>query len=471
MSGSMTLRELTRVVGGIGSGKADELRFSSVSTDSRNLQKGELFIALQGPNFDGNKFVEAAAENGAAAALVSEWQADSVEQIVVDDTHKALANLAVAWRKEFKGPLVGITGSNGKTTVKEMVTAIFSECGQTLATKGNLNNDIGVPLTLLRLQPEHQYAVIEMGANHRGEIDYTAKIAKPDIAVITNAAAAHLAGFGDLEGVANTKGEIVSALSDRGVAVLNRDDTFYDKWEALAAGREIISFGFSEKAQVRSDIDSISFSLSEGRFKTVYPIYWNNKKVEVSLSLAGNHNVKNSLAAAAACLAAGCSLEQVKAGLESMLPVKGRLCPLTGLNGAAVIDDSYNANPSSCSAALDLLANIKGEKWMALGAFAELGAQSMELHSEIGREIKDKGIKKLFAVGEEAKQAVEGFGENGYWFEEQDALIASLKEKLSKDVVVLVKGSRGQKMERVVEALLASNEIKEKGGNHAALVS
>ncbi len=471
MSSSMAICKLASVVSGRCSERAGKLSFSAVSSDSRNLQKGELFIALQGPNFDGNKFVEMAAKNGAIAALVSRQQASSIEQVVVDDTHKALADLATAWRKEFKGPLIGITGSNGKTTVKEMVAAILSKCGKTLATKGNLNNDIGVPLTLLSLQSEHRYAVIEMGANHRGEIEYTATIAAPDIAIITNAAAAHLAGFGDLEGVAKTKGEIVEALPEKGVAILNRDDVFYGKWEALANSREIISFGFSEKARVRTDIDSISFSLEEGHFKTVYPISWDNKEVLVSLSLAGNHNVKNSLAAAAACLAAGCSLEQIKEGLESMLPVKGRLCALAGLKGAVVIDDSYNANPASCSAALDLLSDMNGEKWMALGAFAELGERSRELHHEMGREIKKKGVKRLFAVGEEAKQVVEAFGAEGYWFEEQGSLIESLKEKLNKDVIVLVKGSRSQKMERVVEALLASNQLKEREAKNAALTS
>jgi UDP-N-acetylmuramoyl-tripeptide--D-alanyl-D-alanine ligase len=470
MSGSMTLKQLAAAVKGQQVGSAADLSFSSVSTDSRNIQEGELFIALQGPHFDGNKFVKMVAAKGAVAALVSCQQSSAIEQVVVADTHKALADLAAAWRKGFRGPMVAITGSNGKTTVKEMVTAIFSKCGAVLATEGNLNNDIGVPLTLLKLRPEHQYAVIEMGANHIGEIDYSAKIASSEIAVITNAGAAHLAGFGDLNGVARTKGEIVSALPPKGTAILNRDDAFYEEWKRLAAEREVISFGFSDAATVHTDIESASFRVCDGQFDSHFSIQWNDQSVDISLKLAGHHNLKNSLAAAAACLAAGCSLEQIKQGLESMKPVKGRLCPHQGIKGSTIIDDSYNANPASCSAALALLSELNDEKWMALGTFAELGELSAELHHQMGKEIKEKGIVKLFAVGEETKQTVEAFGEGGLWFAEQGMLIKSIKEKLGKGVTVLIKGSRSQKMERVVEALTEKNSLEGEVKN-AALAS
>ena len=467
----MSISELTMIVGGKQLDAGSEVSFSGVSTDSRDLQKGELFIALQGPNFDGNKFVEIAAEKGAVAALVSRKQKAPINQIIVDDTHRSLAVLAAAWRKNFNGPLVGITGSNGKTTVKEMVTAIFSMCGKVLATEGNLNNDIGVPLSVLKLQPGHEYAVIEMGANHPGEIKYTAEIATPDIAVITNAAAAHLAGFGDIEGVMKTKGEIISALSKDGIAILNRDDVFYEEWKALAGDRKTISFGFSEEAMVRAIPESVAFSVSGDHFNSQFSINWSNRSVDIQLKLAGNHNVKNCLAAAAACIAAGCTLEQVRAGLESMLPVKGRMCPSKGLNGATVIDDSYNANPASCSAALDSLSAINEEKWVVLGAFAELGERSDELHRKIGKEMKEKGVNRLFAVGEEARQVVEAFGANGRWFEVQKTLIESLKKSLKKDVVVLVKGSRSQKMERVVEAISGESQLEQEEIEHATLAS
>ncbi len=469
MTASMTIDELVTAVGGKLEGADTRARFSSVSTDTRNLQKGDLFVALQGPNFNGNKYVNEALKRGAVAALVSCKSKCDLTQIIVEDSRKALGQLGAQWRKMFAGLLIGVTGSNGKTTVKEMIASILAECGDILSTKGNLNNDIGVPLTLLSLQPEHQYAVIEMGANHSGEIAYTAALAKPDIAVITNAASAHLEGFGSIEGVARTKGEIISALSDTGTAILNRDDQFYAHWKELAGSRSEISFGFSKEACLRTDKDSISIELRSNEFKTSFPIYWQNESLIVSIKLAGQHNVINTLAAAAACLAAGCSLKQVASGLESMRPVSGRLALVTGSQGEVVIDDSYNANPSSCEAALELLSNLEGEKWLVLGAFAELGEQSEQLHREIGLIARQKGVSRLFAVGEEAKPIVEAFGEGAIFFNEKLSLIEALTKTIRPAVVVLVKGSRSQRMEEVVHALSRQNRQKKEEIEHAAV--
>lgn len=469
MTASMTINELVTVVGGKLTKPDVEACFSSVSTDSRSLQKGELFVALQGPNFNGNKYVVDALKRGAVAAVVSRINRSELTQVVVNDSRKALGQLGAKWRKMFGGLLVGVTGSNGKTTVKEMIASILAECGDVLATKGNLNNDIGVPLTLLNLQSEHQYAVIEMGANHSGEIAYTANLAKPDIAVITNAASAHLEGFGGIKGVAQTKGEIISALSDTGTAILNRDDQFYDYWKALAGLRPEVSFGFSKKACLRTDKEEISVALIDEVFKSSFPIYWQNESLMVSMKLAGQHNVINALAAAAACLSVGCSLGQVAQGLESMRPVSGRLTPVVGAQGEVVIDDSYNANPASCKAALELLSHLEGEKWLVLGAFAELGEQSEQLHREIGLIAREKGVNRLFAVGEEAKVTVEAFGEGATFFKEKDLLIEVLTKAVNSNVMVLVKGSRGQRMEEVVQALSKQDRQKKGEIEHAAI--
>lgn len=467
MSEMMTLKTLARLLRVECPESVAEVAFDSVNTDTRTLKEGDLFVALKGPNFDGNHYVSEAAEKGAVAALVSNRSESDFPQLVVDDTKLALGQLASAWRDRFAGVLVGVTGSNGKTTVKEMLASILSRSGKVLATAGNFNNDIGVPLTLLRIGSEHDFAVIEMGANHPGEIGYTASLAKPDISIITNAASAHLEGFGGIEGVVKTKGEIVTKLSLEGIAVLNRDDHYFNEWQTMAGSRRIVSFGFSAAATVNSDPASIEIVEEEGRFKTSFILNYENEAIAIKLNLLGQHNVKNGLAAAAASLMAGAALEEVKAGLEAMQPVQGRLCPVKGLHGALLINDTYNANPASCSAGIDVLAAMSGEKWLVLGAFAELGEQSDELHYQIGLEAHDKGVSRLFATGEGAQQAVEAFGAGGLYYDRQEDLIEAVKKALSGEHALLIKGSRSQQMERVVEALAAANH--ETGGANAAV--
>ena len=426
---------------------------ASVSTDSRNLRAGDLFVALRGPNFDGHAYLPQARERGAAAALVSRVSDDPLPQIVVADTRLGLGRLAAAVRAELSIPVLAVTGSNGKTTVKEMLSAILARRGAVLATRGNLNNDIGVPLTLLRLRPEHRYAVIEMGANHPGEIAYIAGLAAPTVAVVTNAGPAHLEGFGSLEGVARAKGELYQNLAKGGVAVINADDTYAALWRELAANCHQISFGVQATADVSASAESIQPHMQNSSSVMQFTLRTPDGERSIALPLPGRHNVMNALAASAAALAAGAHLDDIKQGLEAMTPVAGRLQLRVGLRGAHVIDDTYNANPASLQAGLDVLATCAGEKWLVLGDMGELGGDSAELHVKAGQQARAAGIDHLFAIGAQSCGAAQAFGDAQH-FESVEALIVALRVGLRPDVNVLVKGSRFMHMERVVEALL-----------------
>jgi UDP-N-acetylmuramoyl-tripeptide--D-alanyl-D-alanine ligase len=433
-----------------------DLAISSVSIDTRAIKPGQLYVAIKGHNFDGNAFVAQAEQAGAVAAIVHKGVSAAIPHIVVDDTRLALAELAGAWRKKAAVPVVGITGSNGKTTVKEMVAAILdasdSKQSNVLYTQGNLNNDIGVPLTLLRLHEQHQYAVIEMGANHAGEIAYTSKYAQPDVVVLNNAGAAHIEGFGSLDGVAEAKGEIIRTLKQDGVAVINRDDKYFDYWKKIAGNRKALSFGLDKKADVTArDIDT---EIRDNAFVTAFTLVTAQGTVEIVLRLAGRHNVVNALAATTACLALGISLQQIKQGLESVQPVTGRLQPLVGRLGNIVIDDTYNANAASLKAGLDVLVSCAGKSWLVLGAFGELGPESPKMHGEIGELIKASGVTRLLAVGADSKNTVQAFGTGATFFDTQQDLIDALKQELKGDETILIKGSRAQRMENVVAALV-----------------
>jgi UDP-N-acetylmuramoyl-tripeptide--D-alanyl-D-alanine ligase len=321
-----------------------------------------------------------------------------------------------------------------------------------LFTKGNLNNDIGVPLTLLRLNEEHHYAVIEMGANHIGEIAYTSAIAKSDVVILNNAGAAHIEGFGSLDGVAKAKGEIIETLKADGLAVLNKDDKYFDYWESLAGNRKVMSFGLSEGADVVAR--NIQTEIIGYAFVTTFDLVMPQAVLKVNLKLAGQHNVVNALAAAAAGLALGLSLEQIKQGLESVKPVTGRMQPLVSRLGNIVIDDTYNANAASLKAGLDVLANCKGKPWLVLGAFGELGPESAKIHEEIGELIRSKGVVRLLAIGSDAKNTARVFGKGATFFDSQDELIGALKAELKGDETILIKGSRTQRMENVAAALV-----------------
>ncbi len=424
----------------------------SISIDTRTLSANSVYIALSGQRFDGHDFITQAEQGGAVAVVVERLVETQLAQIVVNDTRLALAELAGAWRQRFPVKLIAVTGSNGKTTVKEMTAAILSVHDEVLFTQGNLNNEIGVPLTLLRLDEKHQYAVVEMGANHAGEIAYSCRYACPDIALLNNVGSAHLEGFGSIEGVARAKSEIFQGLADKGVAIVNRDDDFYAFCRSFAEDKKVMSFGLHPQADVKAE--SIQCSIVEHQFVTAFDLCWGSEKIAINLSLAGEHNVLNALAASAACLAAGISLLQIKQGLESVLPVKGRLQPMLTQQRALLIDDTYNANPDSLKVALDVLLHSGQESWVVLGAFAELGDVSINLHQKLGKLMQEKGIKRLFAIGDEAKAAVDSFGAEAVFFNDQQQLINDLKQQLTGNETLLIKGSRSQHMERVVTALV-----------------
>lgn len=420
--------------------------FNGISTDSRSIKAGELFFALQGPNFDGRDYVAAVGEKSAAGAVVSSPAAGSIAQIEVDDTRLALGRFGAAWRAGKQARVVGITGSNGKTTLKELVAACLAADAPTLATQGNLNNDIGMPLMLSRIDDGHRYAVLEMGANHAGEIAYLAKLANPDVVAITNAGAAHLEGFGSIEGVARAKGEILQNDDRPDVAVLNADDHYYDYWCSLVSDIECLSFGFSDRADVRAS--DIAGTAAGSRFTLHTP----RGSVEISLPLPGTHNVRNACAAAAIALAMDIDIASIQSALQGVAPVGGRLQPLAGINGCALFDDSYNANPLSVLAAAEFIASLGGESWLVLGDMKELGEDAEDLHREVGASARASGVNRLFAFGDLAKHSADGFGDGARWYGEMDDLLADVV-LVHAGVNVLVKGSRSMRMERVVAAL------------------
>ena len=419
---------------------------SGVSTDTRQIKAGELFIALRGPNFDGHQFIEQAIANGAGAVISEQDIKQSVPCLVVKDCRLALGQIASAWRQQFDIPVIAVTGSNGKTTVKEMLASIFSQQGKPLSTEGNLNNDIGVPLTLFRLDSTHTAAIIEMGANHPGEIEYLSMLTQPTIALVNNAGEAHLEGFGSLEGVAEAKGEIYSGLSSHGVAVINVDDPYTYVWQELCEGKAYITFGLEKDADVMADYKMTYIGLEAC-------IRANKKSVEVLLPLMGRHNVMNALAATAVAVAAGIEFDVIVTGLQNMQPVSGRLELKQGLAGSRIIDDTYNANPASLRAGLSVLADFPGRHYLALGDMAELGDDAAQIHQQAGIEAKLQGVDKLYAVGELAKMAARGFAEGAIWFARQQEMIDALRQDLHEEVTLLIKGSRRMHMERVVEAL------------------
>lgn len=448
----LSLREAARLLEAEVSPGVDGV-FATVGTDSRRLPADALFVALSGPNFDGHEFIAAARQQGARAALVSRWVTDPLPQLRVADTRLALGRLAASWRTRFTGPLIALTGSNGKTTLKEMLAAILRRRGSTLATEGNLNNDIGVPLTLLRLNAEHGYAVIEMGANHHGEIAYLTGLARPDVAIVNNAGPCHLEGFGDVAGVARAKGEIFQGLSATGVAIVNRDDPHADDWIGLNPGRRIVDFGLDRPAAVGARV----LDAATNRFRLIVPA----GETEIRLPLPGRHNIRNALAAAAGALAAGATLDDIQQGLESLHDVGGRLQRLRGRHGGTVIHDAYNANPASLAAALHTVGAGPGRKWLVLGDMRELGPVASELHAQSGQEARTTGFERLYALGEHSRAAAAAFGEGGRHFTDLEALVDALSRDLehhAEPPTILIKGSRGMRMERVVAVLVEPEE-------------
>ncbi|MCW8906816.1 MAG: UDP-N-acetylmuramoyl-tripeptide--D-alanyl-D-alanine ligase [Sedimenticola sp.] len=427
-----------------------DARFSSVSTDTRTLRPGDLFVALSGPSFDGHDYLDQAIQRGAVAALVQRDTGGDFPRMLVEDTRLALGLMAAVWRQQSDATVIAVTGSNGKTTVKEMIATILRQKGAVLATRGNLNNDIGVPLTLLRLQ-EEQFAVIEMGANHPGEISYLSKIAMPDIALLNNACRSHLEGFGSLEGVAKAKSEIVNGLAESGCFVFNADDNFAPFWSGVAAGRRTLTFGVSQEADVSSGGD-VEVGWDRNGFASRFAVQTPKGEVNVRLTLAGEHNRMNALGAIAVAQEAGASLSEIESGLARIAPVRGRLQPLAGRGGVMLLDDSYNANPDSVSAAIRVLAAAPGRRFLLLGELGELGEGTLDFYRELGVEAREAGIQHLYAVGG-AAEAARTFGEGGAGFESQEQLLDQLQQVLQPGDRVLVKGSRFAAMERIVNAL------------------
>lgn len=450
---AMTLSELAKNLATDYSGH--DALFSGISTDTRTLAPKNLFVAITGDNFDGHDYLAKAQEKGAVAALVNRKIESSLPQIIVPDTISALGKISEVWRDRFSLPLIGVTGSNGKTTLKNMIAAILraackNNAEEVLATEGNLNNNIGLPLNLVRLNPHHRYAVLEMGMNHFGEIEYLTKIAKPAVAIINNAAEAHLAGVGDVSGVAKAKGEIFSGLQKNGVAVLNKDDAHYDYWLGLLKGHHVISFALEKIADITATIaenQNITIQTPQG-------------KISVALPLLGKHNMMNALAATAATLAIGIDLTAIKNGLESVHAAPGRMWQYTLDNGARIIDDTYNANPISLQAAVNTLAALSGKKILVLGDMKELGVNETQWHYDVGQKIRQAGIQHLFTFGKLSAETAKAFGQDAQHFAEREKLVAALQPYLQQDTTILIKGSRSMQMEKVVAGIIPKSQLQ-----------
>ncbi len=436
-----------------------DARYLRVVSDTRSVQAGDLFVALSGERFDAHDFVAEAAAKGAVGALVSRRIDAPIAQLLVPDTLVGLQRLAASWRAGFDLPVIGVTGSNGKTTTKQLLAAVFAGRGPVLATEGNLNNHIGVPLTLLKLRAEHRTAVIEMGASNPGEIALLARLAQPTVAVVTQAGDAHLEGFGTREGVARAKGELFQALRE-GVAVINTDDAYAGLWKRLAQGdhedNRIVSFGFAAHAEVRAE-DLLS-TADGNRFTLLTP----DGNASVSLPLPGRHNIANALAAAAVGHALGLSVSEIAEGLQNVERPKGRVVFHAMITGARLIDDTYNANPTSLAAAMALLAKEPGQRVLVLGDMAELGPTAADLHARAGIEAKALGLNALLSLGPLSAHAAKTFGIGGRAFASFDELIEVLKPQLKAHTTVLVKGSRSARMEQVVAALLQQENDHQK---------
>lgn len=436
-----------------------EARFDSVSIDARQIQPGGLFVALPGSRVDGHDFVAQARARGASAAMVERLVDDPLPQLLVADCQTALGQLGALNRATFNQPLVAITGSSGKTTVKEMLAAVLRECGAVLATRGNLNNELGVPLTLLELNTEHQYAVIEMGAAAIGDISYSMALAKPDVSILINAGVAHIGRFGSEQAIAQAKGEIFSGLAAEGQAVINLDSPWLADWQALLGSRKRWSFSLNNSA---ADLYAEQLHIDQRgypSFRMVTP----EGNVAIQLNMLGEHNVSNALAAAAAALALDAPLSAIAAGLTALQAVAGRGKSLAGYNGAVIIDDCYNANPASVRAAIDVLASLDGHRVLVLGDMGELGAMEQQAHRQVGEYARLQGLDGLYATGKLSALAANAFGDGGRSFDDRNGLASTLKKELNSETRVLIKGSRSAGMEEVVAALVEGSQNQEEG--------
>ncbi|MCP4388649.1 MAG: UDP-N-acetylmuramoyl-tripeptide--D-alanyl-D-alanine ligase [Gammaproteobacteria bacterium] len=434
---------------GVDPGSMPDIEFTGVTIDSRQSCVGKLFVAIEGPNFDGHKFVDAAYRNGAVAALVQQHQQCEIAQIEVADSKQAMGQVANYWRHHCDPCVLALTGSNGKTTVKEMLFQILARQASTLATRGNLNNDIGVPLTLFDLAAEHRYAIIEMGANHRGEIALLAEIAEPDVVYVNNVAAAHLAGFGDVQGVIEAKGELYAYCGTEQQALFNADEVASQYWHEICAARRQISCGMDNSADVGA-----SWSLVDQALRVEFS--FRDETHACTLGVLGEHNAHNALAAVSLAILAGIEFETAVTNLAGFSGVKGRLQMLPGPAHSRLIDDSYNANPDSLEAGIKVLCSLQGSPWLAMGDMAELGSEAVEMHRQAARLARELGVEKLFGIGEMSCIASEEFGASGYCFERIEEMAEAILSQIHQGVNLLVKGSRSAGMERLVALLSQS---------------
>jgi UDP-N-acetylmuramoyl-tripeptide--D-alanyl-D-alanine ligase len=445
----ITLNQIKKIVGGDYYGDLTLLKkkIKRISINSNDIHKNDLFIGIKGEKFDGDLFASNAIQKGAIAAIVSSEQKELKNKIVVKNGREALGKIAQYWKSQSKIPLLAITGSNGKTTTKEMIASIVSthlkSKKKLLMSQGNFNNDIGLPLSLLNLEKTQKCAVVEMGMNHKGEISYLSQIARPDVAVITNIAEAHIEFFGSKNGIAKAKSEIFEGLKKNGIAIINRDDEFYSLMKNAARTKKIISFGLDKKADVYLD----------KTFRCISYIHTPKGQIGIKVKLQGEHNLKNALAAIASSIALKIPLKTIKKGIEAIKPVQGRLEVKKGFNGIVLIDDTYNANPESMRAAIDVLANQDGRKILIIGDMGELGKKAAQYHASIGAYINKKKISDVVGIGQLTKHTINKCKGNAKWFSNKKELIKYVKSKIEKDSCVLIKGSRFMKMEEVVEAL------------------
>ncbi len=426
----------------------NDVVFTSVTQDTRNLEVGALYVAILGENLDGHDYIKEAKNKGAVAALVSKKTEVDLPQLLVSDTIQALGEIARCHREQFKTPVVALTGSCGKTTTKTMLSNVLSEAGETLANVSSFNNNIGCPLTLLKLNSQHKFAILEIGANHLGEIAYLTQIAKPNVALITNAAEAHLQGFGSVDGVAREKGNIYGQLGANDISVINSDDTHASYWKGLNTTHRVITFGIKNPADVTAKNTQIE---KDGcaRFDLVI----GEKTATIKLNIMGQHNVMNALAAAACAHALNVPMTAIAKGLEKAEAPNKRLV-IHQRSHLEIIDDTYNANPLSTSAAINILASRPGYKIIVLGDMRELGENAAQYHREIGEKIKQAGINQFYATGELMQEAVKSYGQNAKHFENKMELIKALKREWPENTSILVKGSRSMKMEEIVQALI-----------------
>lgn len=450
----LSLSQLTTALNGQHIG--GDATFTGVSIDSRSVSAGQLFVALAGPRFDGHDYLADVKAKGAVAALVEREVADvDLPQLLVKDCRVALGQLGALNRAAFDKPVVAITGSSGKTTVKEMLASILRTRGLVHATRGNLNNDLGAPLTLLEIAPEHSAAVIELGASRIGEIRYTVGLTQPQVVIINNAGTAHVGEFGGPEKIVEAKGEILEGLGEGGIAILNLDDKAFDIWKARAGAHKVVSFA---RSNPKADFHASGIG-RDARGCPSFTLHGAGETVDVQLNVLGEHNVSNALAAAAAAHAVGLSLSGIAAGLAAVQPVKGRTVAQIAPNGVRVIDDSYNANPTSMCAAIDILAGFSGRTVLVLGDIGELGQWAEEGHRQVGDYARGK-VDALYAVGSNMTHAVKAFGANGRHFATQAELIDAVNAENASDTTILIKGSRSAAMENVVAALCGASGEK-----------